>query len=90
VRINFHSETKEFIGINTFGIRMRQQAFDKWLDEKQSVEYVLTHLKDANFDPEFYKQHEQEIVDQFNSENGSSITVKKANWRNLIFKSAKA
>ena len=48
------------------------------------------NLKDANFDPEFYKQHEQEIADKFNAENGTSITVKKANWRNLIFKSAKA
>lgn len=90
VRINFNSATKEFIGINTFGIRMRHQAFDKWLDEKQSVEYVLTHLRDANFDPEFYKQHEQEIADHFNQENGTTIKVKKANWRNLIFKSAKA
>jgi NADPH-dependent 2,4-dienoyl-CoA reductase/sulfur reductase-like enzyme len=90
VRINFNPETQVFIGINTFGIRMKHQAFDKWLEEKKSIIYVLTHLKDANFDPEFYKQHEQEIADKFNRENGTSISVKKANWKNLIFNSKKA
>jgi len=84
VRINFNPKTQEFIGINTFGIRMRHQAFDKWLTEKRSIEYVLTHLKDANFDPEFYKQHEQEIANKFNLENGTTISVKKANWKNLL------
>lgn len=90
VRLCFNSTTNEFIGINTFGIRMRHQAFETWLTEKRSVEYVLTHLKDANFDPEFYKQHEQEIADKFNQENGTAIKPKKANWKNIIFKTSKA
>ncbi len=90
VRLCFNATTNEFIGINTFGIRMRHQAFEKWLTEKRSIEYVLTHLKDANFDPEFYKQHEQEIADKFNQENGTSIKVKKASWKNIIFNSKKA
>ncbi len=84
VRLNYNSKTRTFIGINTFGIRMRHQAFDKWLNEERSVEYVLEHLADANFDPEFFKLHEKEIVDQFNRENGTNLVVKKRNWRNLF------
>lgn len=84
VRLCYDKNTRKFIGINTFGIRMRHQAFDKWLNEEKSVEYVLEHLPDANFDPEFYKQHEKEIVAKFNSENGTSITVQKRNWRTIF------
>ncbi len=84
VRICYDKNTSAFIGINTFGIRMRHQAFDKWLNEKRSVDYIIEHLKDANFDPEFYKQYENEIVAQFNSENDTNITPKKRNWKNLF------
>jgi len=40
---------------------MRHEVFDRWLTEKRSVDHVLTHLKDANFDPEFFKHFEKEI-----------------------------
>lgn len=84
VRLCYNRQTRLFIGVNLFGIRMRHQAFDKWLTEQRSIEYVLEHLADANFDPEFYKLHEKEIVAQFNQENGTSLTVRKRNWRNLF------
>ena len=84
VRLNFDKKTRKFIGINTFGIRMRHQAFDKWLSENRSVEYVLEHLPDANFDPEFYKQHEKEIIEKFNVENGTILKAKKRNWKTLF------
>ena len=78
IHINYDKKnTREFIGINTFGIRMRHEFFDKILTEKKSVEYVLEHLADANFDPEFYKLHEPEIVAKFNKENNTNIQLKK-------------
>ncbi len=60
--IAFDQESRKFLGINSFGIRMRHQVFDRWLTEERSVEYVLKHLREANFDPEFYAQHEGEII----------------------------
>lgn len=86
IHINFDKETKEFIGINAFGIRMRHEFFNRVLTEKKSVEYVLEHLADANFDPEFYKQYEQEIVAQFNKEHGTSIKAKKKSWKRIFTK----
>jgi len=67
IHLNYDKNTREFIGINNFGIRMRHDFFDRILNEKRTVDYVLEHLADANFDPEFYKLHEQEIVAKFNN-----------------------
>lgn len=68
IRISYHKETKEFLGINTFGIRLRHEIMDKWLTEKQTLEYVLTHFEEANFDPEFYKTHQLEIFETFKNQ----------------------
>ena len=84
IHISYDKNTREFIGINTFGIRMRHEFFDRILTEKQSIEYVLEHLADANFDPEFYKLHEKEIVEKFNTENGTNIQLKKKSWKRIF------
>lgn len=68
IHINYDKNTREFIGINTFGIRMRHEFFDSVLNEKQSVDYVMEHLHEANFDPEFYKHFEKEILIEFNKQ----------------------
>ncbi|MGB0892509.1 MAG: NAD(P)/FAD-dependent oxidoreductase [Flavobacteriaceae bacterium] len=86
IHINYDKNTHEFIGINNFGIRMRHEFFDKILTEKRSVEYVLEHLADANFDPEFYKLHEPEIVAKFNKENSTNIQLKKKSWKRIFSK----
>ena len=86
IHINFDKDSKEFIGINTFGIRMRHEFFNNVLTEKKSVNHVLAHLADANFNPEFYKQHEQEIVAKFNKEHGTNIQVKKKSWKRIFSK----
>jgi len=84
IHLNYDKDTREFIGINTFGIRMRHDFFDEILTKKHSVDYVLEHLSDANFDPEFYKLHEKEIVAKFNQENGTNIQLKKKSWKRIF------
>lgn len=56
----------KFLGINTFGIRLRHEMFDRWLRDGQHIGFVLTHLTEANFDPEFFDRHEEEIIASFN------------------------
>jgi NAD(P)H-nitrite reductase large subunit len=87
ITISFDKNTQQFLGINTFGIRMRHEIFDQWLTDKKSISAVLTHLSDANFDPEFYKAYETEIVAKFNFENNSNIQVKKKSWKRIFSKS---
>tara|TARA_B100000949_G_scaffold121900_1_gene107702 strand:+ start:1822 stop:3123 length:1302 start_codon:yes stop_codon:yes gene_type:complete len=65
VTISYNKNSNEFLGINTFGIRMKHEVFDKWLNEKRSVDYIIQNLKEANFDPEFYKNYETEIQSKF-------------------------
>lgn len=65
----FDKESRLFLGMNTFGIRLRHESFDKWLTEKRDINFVLENLREANFDPEFFDRHEQEIVDAFNASN---------------------
>lgn len=84
LKIVYNEKNHLFLGLNVFGIRLRHELLDKWLNEKRSVEYVLEYLKDANFDPEFYRTHENEIVQKFNEENGTDISTKKKSWKRIF------
>jgi len=76
LHFNYNKQSLDFIGVNSFGIRLRHEYFDRALSEKQSITQVLTHLKAANFDPEFYAKHEVEIIALFNRENKTNIQLK--------------
>jgi len=62
ITICTETSSGKFLGINTFGIRMRHEVFDRWLTEARSTDYVVAHLKEANFDPEFFKKVESSIL----------------------------
>ena len=49
------------IGINTMGLRHRHEVCERWIREERSVPYVLEHLAEANFDPEFYRRFEPAV-----------------------------
>lgn len=68
ITVAYHKDTNKFLGINTFGIRMRHETFDTWLTEERDVDYVMNHLSDANFDPEFYSHFEVEILSSYNKQ----------------------
>ena len=80
----FDKATKHLLGINTFGIRMRHEVCERWIKENKKIDEVMSCLKDANFDPEFYRQYEGEIVEQYNRENGTNVSVKKPNWKSIF------
>ena len=65
ITVAFDTITKTFLGINTFGIRMRHETIDRWLTEKRTINYVMEHLGEANFDPEFYNTFENEILSAY-------------------------
>ena len=68
VRIAYHAKNRLFLGVNTFGIRMRHEVFDQWLNEKVKIDTVIENLSKANFDPEFYAQYEPQIQAQWHSQ----------------------
>jgi NAD(P)H-nitrite reductase large subunit len=68
ITVCYSKITNEFLGINTFGIRMRHETFDRWLTEKRHVDYVVHHLAEANFDPEFYRHYEKDILKAYTNQ----------------------
>lgn len=45
---------------------MRHELFDQWLRKNALIDHVMMNLRAANFDPEFYAHHEDEILESFN------------------------
>lgn len=84
ITISYDKNTNQFLGINTFGIRMRHEIFDQWLTENRPITHVLEFLADANFDPEFYKLHEADILAKFNKERNTNIQLKKKSWKRIF------
>ncbi|MDC6389198.1 FAD/NAD(P)-binding oxidoreductase [Maribacter sp. PR1] len=84
ITIAFHKETNLFLGINNFGIRLRHELFDRWLNEKRTIQYVLEHFKDANFDPELYDTYEDDIISKYNADFNQNIRPKNKSWKRIL------
>lgn len=68
LRINYRDdEERSVLGFQVMGIRYRHEVCNDWLAEKRPLRFVLENLGVANFDPEFYRQHERDIVDVYNT-----------------------
>lgn len=65
VRIIYRKADRVVTGINLMGIRFRHEVCDRWLQSKATIQQVLLELKSANFDPEFYRKYEGDIMREF-------------------------
>ena len=77
VRFVYKSFSNELIGMNFFGIRMRQEVCQRWIKERRTIEFALENLREANFDPEFFHHYEQDILDDYNLKFGKQIQLKQ-------------
>jgi len=84
ITIAYNKETYEFLGINTFGIRMRHEIFEQILYHKRTLFHVAEHLKDCNFDPEFFNSYEEEIITKFNLEFKTKLKLKRKSWSRIF------
>lgn len=90
IRINFNRNTEGVVGFNLMGIRYRHEVCEKWIKEGAKVETVLQNLGLANFDPEFYKEYEQEVVDIYNKQFNKSLQLKTKRGLNAVTRFLKA
>ncbi len=87
-RLNYDSSSHVIIGVNSFGIRLRHECFARWIEEEKTAEYVLEHLSEANFDPEFFRQYEELILKKFNDKQGTQLKrIGKRGLLNRVFSS---
>lgn len=68
IRIVYDKENMSVRGFNLLGIRYRHEVCERWISEQRKVHEVLTHLREANFDPEFFRRYEKEMTAQFEKE----------------------
>lgn len=84
IKIIYSLTNEQFIGINSFGIRLRHEVFDRWLREGRKTDYVLEHLNDSLFDPEFYKNEIPSIISAYNEQFKKEIKGEKFNWNRIL------
>ncbi len=86
VKIVFDQSSKQVIGVNTFGIRMRHEVWDKWLKEGKTLNQVIANLDKANFDPEFFKRYDPEIQKAYNGQfPDEQVSVRSRSLLERIF-----
>lgn len=66
MRANFSKSDGSLSGFNFFGIRFRQTIADDWIRNQKSISYCMSNLNKGFFDPEFSKNHHQDIIINFN------------------------
>lgn len=76
-RINYETESKAVVGMNSLGIRHKHKVWEQWIKQKTSIEAVLVNLKSANFDPEFFTFFEQKILSLYNLQNNTTLKLNK-------------
>jgi len=85
LHFSFDKTTKAILGVNTFGMRLRHLVFNDLLNKQRSIETVISHLATANFDPEFYKRYENELIQSFNTKYNSNVKpAPKTWWQKLV------
>ncbi len=77
IRLVFDRTSGRILGFNLMGVRYRQEVCEKWLRAGTHIEAVLQQLGLANFDPEFFPQHESELVAAYNRQTGKNLTLKQ-------------
>lgn len=50
------------IGLNAMGTRIRHLVVEGWIRDGRELDYVIAHLADAAFDPEFYRPLRADLV----------------------------
>ena len=83
-RATFAKDGHALQGINAFGLRLRHDVVDRWLRDKKDMTYVMTHLEDANFDPELYRHLAPQIITAYNQQYNTSLTGKPKSWKRLL------
>lgn len=58
-------DSRQFIGVNAFGIRLRHLVLDQWLTLELPVEQAVNRIHEVLFDPEFSRKYVGDIQNAF-------------------------
>lgn len=84
IRIVFDKENKTVKGFNLIGIRFRQEVCEKWIRHHTQLDEVISNIRLAFFDPEFFEDVAPSFLKKYNTENNKSISLKSPNSLNAV------
>lgn len=58
----FYHPSGQVTGFSALGLRLRQHVCEQWIYRRSNIQEVVKNIKQAFFDPEFYKTFEKEIL----------------------------
>lgn len=82
----YEQSTEKVVGFGLMGIRYRHEVCEKWILEETQLSTVLADLSLANFDPEFFRQYEPLVLEQYFQQTGKKILPAKAKNLNAVIK----
>lgn len=65
LRINYQKDNQAVTGFNALGLRLRQEVCERWIQAQTPLSFVIQHLQEAHFDPEFFERYEGLITATF-------------------------
>lgn len=77
IRLIYDLNTEAIVGFNLMGIRYRHEVCEKWIKNGTPIEEVLQSLGLANFDPEFFKEYESDLIQIYNQQTGKQVKLKQ-------------
>lgn len=80
----FNTKTHQLEGVNVFGIRLRHLGLQQHLKKKHPIEEVLKDLKNLFFDPEFYSDYGSLIIEEFNHQFQTKLSLTKKRWTSIF------
>lgn len=83
IRIIWDRDSRAVEGFSLLGIRYRHEVCDRWISNGATIEEVLPRLGEANFDPEFHRRFEEEIIRVYEKQSRKQLprVRKKSFWR---------
>ncbi len=84
IRIVFRAKDEIVVGFNLMGIRYRHEVCEKWIKKKTPVQQVLSQLSLANFDPEFSRQYESDVIRIYNQKTGQNVQIREKRSLNRV------
>lgn len=83
IRILFDAETDRFSGINLLGVRYRHDLCHHWLKNGYTIHEVVEEIEAANFDTEFFKRFEPELLKEYKKIFPEKAAKRKPTWWKL-------
>lgn len=70
LRINYRQADQTVIGIHALGLRLRHAVCERWIQERTSLENVLSQFRKADFNPEFSEPYTDQLAGQAPARKG--------------------